>query len=50
MVNEQVIVIEAISKAVAEETRAAIQSMAAAAAETPQSMAGPKIACPAMKQ
>ena len=41
---------EAIAKAVAEATRAAIQAMAAAMAERPQSMAGPKIGGPAMKQ
>ena len=39
-----------ITKAVAEETRVAIQAMAAAIAERPQSVAGPKIGRPAMKQ
>ena len=34
----------------AEAARAAIQAMAAAMAERPQSMAGPKIGGPAMKQ
>ena len=48
--SEQVIVSEAIAKAVAEATRLAIQAMAVAAAERPQSMAGPKIGRPAMKQ
>ena len=39
-----------IAKAVAEVTRAAIQAMVAAMAERPQSVAGPKIDRPAMKQ
>ena len=50
MANEQVIANEAITKAVAEVTTAAIQAMAAAMAERPQSVAGPKIARPTMKQ
>ena len=50
MASEQVIVSEAITKAVAEATRVAIQAVAVAAAERPQSMAGPKIGRPAMKQ
>ena len=41
MASEQVIVSEAIAKAVAEATRVAIQAMAAAAAERPQCTAGP---------
>ena len=41
---------EAIAKAVAEVTRTAIQAMAAATVERPQSMVGPKISIPAMKQ
>ena len=39
-----------IAKAVMEATRAAIQAMAAAMVERPQSVAGPKIGRPAMKQ
>ena len=39
-----------IGKAVAEATTAAIQAMTAATAERPQSVAGPKIGGPAMKQ
>ena len=50
MASEQVIANEAIAKAVAEVTRAAIQAMAAAAAERPQSIAGLKIGGPVMKQ
>ena len=50
MASEHVIVSEAITKAVAEATRAAIQAMAVAAAERPQSTAGPKIGRPSMKQ
>ena len=50
MASEQTIATEAIAKAVAEVTRAAIQAMAAAMAERPQSVAGPKIGRPAMKQ
>ena len=41
---------EAIAKAVAEVTKAAIQAMAAATVERQQSMTGPKIGRPAMKQ
>ena len=41
---------EAIAKAVGEATRVAIQALAAAAVEQPQSMAGPKLGSPAMKQ
>ena len=41
---------ETITKAVAEAMRVAIQTMAATAAERPQSVAGPKIGGPAMKQ
>ena len=43
MASKQVIASEAIAKAVAEATRAAIQAMAVALAERPQSMEGPKI-------
>ena len=50
MASEQAIASEAIAKAVAEATRAAIQAMAAAVAERPQSAAGPKLGGPAMKQ
>ena len=48
MASEQVIVNEAIAKA--EATSAAIQVMAAAMAESPQSIAPPKLGRPAMKQ
>ena len=41
---------ETIAKAVAEATRVAVQAMAATATERPQSMAGPKIGGPAVKQ
>ena len=50
MASEQPIANEGIAKAVAEAARAAIQVMAAAMAERPQSVAGPKIIAPAMKQ
>ena len=50
MASEQVIVSEAITKAVAEATRLAIQAMAVAAAVRPQSVAGPRVGGPAMKQ
>ena len=50
MASEQTITNETIAKAVAEATRVAIQAMAAAKAERPQSVAGPKIGLPAMKQ
>ena len=50
MPGEQILISEVISKAVAEATGAAIQAMAVATAERPQSMAGPKIGKPAMKQ
>ena len=49
MGSEQEIADEAIAKAVAEATRAAIQAMAAAVAERPQSIAGSKIGRPALK-
>ena len=49
MASEQ-IMNEAITKAVAEATRVAIQAMAAATVEWPQNMAGPKLGTPAMKQ
>ena len=44
------IVNEAIAKAVVETTKVAIQAMAAAAVEWPQSTTGPKLGCFAMKQ
>ena len=50
MASEQIIVSEAITKAVEEATRVAIQAMAEATAARPQSMAGLKIGRPAMKQ
>ena len=50
MANEQVIASEMISKAVAEAIRVTIQAIAVPEAERPQSMAGPKIGRPAMKQ
>ena len=50
MASEQVILSEAIAKAVSEATRVAIQAMAAAAAQRPQSTAEPKNGRPAMKQ
>ena len=50
MASEQAIANEAITNAVAEATKAAIHAMAAAVAERPQSMAGPVIGRPAMKQ
>ena len=50
MASEHVIVSQTITKAVAEATRVAIQTMATAAAERPQSTAGPKIVGPAKKQ
>ena len=49
MASEQVIVREAIAKAVAEATRV-IQAVAVATTERPQSVARPKIGRPAMKQ
>ena len=50
MASEQITMSETIAKAVLVATRAAIQAMAAAVAERPQSMAGPKIGGPATKQ
>ena len=50
MASEQATVSEAITKAVAEVSKAAIQAMAAATAERPQSVAGPKIGGPTMEQ
>ena len=41
---------EAIAKAVAEVTKAAIQAMVSATSERPQNMAAPKMGRPAMKQ
>ena len=49
MASEQVIANKAIAKAAAEATRAANQSMAAATAERPQNIVGPKIGGPSMK-
>ena len=48
MTSEQAIANEAIAKAVAEATRVAIQALAAAVAERPQNVAGPKLGRPAM--
>ena len=50
MASEQAIANEAIAKVVAKVMKAAIETMAAAAAERPQSMVGPKIGRPAGKQ
>ena len=50
MASEQAIANEAIAKAVPEVIRVAIQAMAAATAERPQSTVGPKIGRPTMKQ
>ena len=50
MASEQAIANKAIAKAVAEVPKAAIQAMVAATAERPQSMVGPKIGRPALKQ
>ena len=50
MVNEQSTVSETIVKAVVESTRVALQAIAAAAVNRPQTMVGPKIGGPAMKQ
>ena len=50
MASEQTISNEAIAKAAAEATRVAIQAMAAATTERPQSVVGPKIGRPALKQ
>ena len=50
MASEQAIANKAIAKAVVEVVKAAIQPMAAATAERPQSAVGPKIGRPAMKQ
>ena len=50
MASEQVIANEAIGKAVAEVTWAAIKAVAAAMVERPHSMAGPKIGVPVLKQ
>ena len=50
MADEQVIVSKAVTKAVADVTRVAIQAMATATAQSPQSAAGPKIGRPALKQ
>ena len=43
MASKEAITNEAIAKAVAEATRVALQTMAAATAERPQSVGGPKI-------
>ena len=50
MASEQVLVSKAISKAVTEVTRTAMQTMATATAERPQCLAGLKIGRPTMKQ
>ena len=50
MASEQAMANDAIGMAVAEATSAAIQAMAAAAAERPQSVAEHKIGGPVMKQ
>ena len=50
MASEQAIVNEVIAKAVAEATRVAIQAMAVATIERPQSTARPKIGGPVLKQ
>ena len=49
MASEQAIANEAVAKAVADMTRVAVQPMAAAVAERPQSVARPKIGGPAIK-
>ena len=48
MAGEQAIANEAIARAVGEVMKAAIQAMAAATAEKPQSTVGPKIGGPTM--
>ena len=48
--SEQSTMNETIAKAVAEATRVAIEAMAAAAVNRPQTTAGPRIGSPAMKQ
>ena len=50
MASKQVTMNETTAKSVAEATRVAIQAMATATAERPQSAAGPKIGSTAMKQ
>ena len=50
MASEQANANETMAKSVAEATRVAIQAMAAAATERPQSVVGPKIGRPVMKQ
>ena len=50
MASEQAIANEAIAKAVVEATKAPVKAMVAATAERPQSVAGPKIGGPAIKQ
>ena len=49
MASEQALANKVTAKAVAKMTRAAIQAMAAAMTERPQSTVGPKIGGPAMK-
>ena len=49
MTSEQIMK-QAIAKAVAEAMRVAIQAMVATTGEQTQSMAGPKLGGPAMKQ
>ena len=50
MPSEHIIVSKVMAKVVAEATRVAIQAMAVATIERPQSAAGPKIGRPVMKQ
>ena len=50
MASEQIKMHVTVAKVVAETTRVVIHTMAATAAERPQSTAGPKIGGPAMKQ
>ena len=50
MASEQVIISEAIAKWVVEANGVAIQGMAVAATERPQSATAPRIGGPAMKQ
>ena len=50
MASKEITMSETIAKAVAKATRVAIQAMAAAAVKRPQTMVGPKIGKPAIKQ
>ena len=49
MASKQIIVNEAIAKAVAEMTKAAIQAISLVTIERPQGMTGPRIGGPIMK-